>query len=244
MGTQRRSNIRTIGLVVLLVTLCGVVAEDTQAASDLNTVLERAQNYVVAYEEQLGTIIGEETYDQTAIWHGSRLRGMKVETQRRRMSSDFLLTRVAGEWYGVRNVQVVDLKPVTGKRPDFAGILKQSPDAVAEQLDEISRNNRRYNIADFTRTFNVPTFPLTILHRSNFGRFTFEKADETTIGNVMTWEIRFAEVLHPTMIQDLLGNDQPQHGRLWIDPETGKVLKTETLIDAKPGAVSRNATLS
>ena len=53
----------------------------------------------------------------------------------------------------------------------------------------------------------------------------------------MTWEVRFSEVVHPTMIRDLKGNDQVQHGRLWIDPKTGQILKTETIIDSRYGDV-------
>ena len=34
------------------------------------------------------------------------------------------------------------------------------------------------------------------------------------------------------MIRELSGNDQPQQGSLWIDPTTGKALKTDTFIDA------------
>jgi hypothetical protein len=160
-----------------------------------------------------------------------------VGTQRRRLSSDFLLTRVGGEWFGVRNVLEVDSKRADEKNTDFSKILSRSPESLSEDLRNMNRSSSRYNIGDFTRTFNLPTFPLTMLHASNFRRFTFEKGQEKKIGDVMTWEIRFSEVVHPTMVRDLKGNDQVQHGRLWIDPKTGQILKTETVIDARYGDV-------
>jgi hypothetical protein len=234
---------RNVAFGILLLVCCGIAGNArTQAVADLKTVLERALNYVANYEEQLGAIIGEESYKQTAVWDGTRPGGLRVGTQRRRMLSDFLLTRVETEWYGVRNVRTVDGKPVSDKQTDFAKILTQSPDTVAAQLGEISKNNRRYNIGDFIRTFNVPTYPLKVLYRSNFRRFAFELKGKTSIGNVMVWEIRFTEVLHPTMIMDLSGDDQPQHGTLWIDPATGEVLKTETVIDARRGTVRGTVT--
>jgi hypothetical protein len=44
------------------------------------------------------------------------------------------------------------------------------------------------------------------------------------------------------MIRDLKNNDQAQHGRLWIDPSTGRILKTETLIDARTGDIQAKVT--
>jgi hypothetical protein len=137
----------------------------------------------------------------------------------------------------------VDQRRVDGKRADFARILAQSPVSAAEQLEEITAANRRYNLGDFIRTFNVPTFPLTILHSSNVGRFVFEKETEMTIGDTPAWEIGFSEVSHPTMIQDLKNNDQAQQGKLWIDPDTGTVLKTETRINAQTGSLWSKVTL-
>jgi hypothetical protein len=234
---------RNFAFGTFLLVCCGIAGTArAQAVGDLKTVLEHAQNYVANYEEQLGAIIGEEAYRQTAVWDGTRPGGLRVGRQRRQMSSDFLLTRVESEWYGVRNVRTVDGKPVSDNQADFAKILTQSPDTAAAQLDEISKNNRRYNLGDFIRTFNVPTYPLKVLYRSNFRRFVFELKGKTSIGDVMVWEIRFTEVLHPTMITDLSGDDQPQHGTLWIDPATGEVLKTETVIDARSRAVRGKVT--
>jgi hypothetical protein len=45
----------------------------------------------------------------------------------------------------------------------------------------------------------VPCFPAAIRG------FTFEKGAEKKICNATTWEIRFSETSHPTLIQDLKG---------------------------------------
>jgi hypothetical protein len=236
--------------ILLLVSLSVAANAGAQGEPGLKTVMERAQNYVESYEKQLGTLIGQEDYSQTAKWddhtavvNGIRRSGIRVGTQRRSMSSDFLLTRIDGQWFAVRNVLSVDRRRVDGKQPDFARILGQSSSSAAKQLEEISAANRRYNIGDFFRTFNEPTFPLKILYSSNASRFVFEKGAGKNIGNVAAWEIRFSETLHPTMIHDLQDNDQAQHGRLWLDPSTGAVLKTETEIDYRAGSVWGKVTL-
>ena len=217
---------------ILFVICCVLGAEIHAAAPNLSTVLDRAQKYVAAYEEQLGTLVGVEDYEQTAVWDNGPVR---TRYQKRRLSSDFLLMRVGGAWFGVREVLRVDLKPIEEKQTDFRRILGNDPGSLAEQFREINRSNSRYNIGDFVRTFNVPTFPLTILRRENFKRFTFKRRSLKNIENVATLEIEFSETAHPTMIRDLTGKDQQQHGRLWVDPETGRVLKTETLINANMG---------
>ena len=236
----------------ILFLICFTVAADAgpQGVPDLKTVIERAQNYVKAYQEQLGTLIGQENYEQAAKWdsnttvsNGTTRSGMRAGTQRRKMSSDFLLSRIEGQWFGVRNVLTVDQRRIDGKPADFARILAQSPVTAAQQLEAITAANRRYNIGDFIRTFNVPTFPLKILHSSNVSRFVFEKGAEKKIGNATALEIRFSEASHPTMIRDLNGNDQAQEGSLWIDPDTGTVLKTETRITARTGSIWGKVTL-
>jgi hypothetical protein len=226
---------RTAQYAILLLICLGATQAVAQVP-DLKTVLERAVGYVSAYEEQLGSVIGDEDYSQTAVWGGGR-------SQRRRLSSEFLLTRVENNWFGVRNVLHVNnpelgtarQPPEVGDRYDFSAMFAQPPDQIVQKLNEIARSNTRYNIGDFVRTFNVPTYSLTILRPANFRRFTFERGSEGRIETILAWEVRFSEIAHPTMIRELNGNDQPQQGSFWIDPNTGRILKTETFIDAHTG---------
>jgi hypothetical protein len=39
-----------------------------QSATDLNTVISRAADYVAKYEADLGNLIGTEEYLQTSVW--------------------------------------------------------------------------------------------------------------------------------------------------------------------------------
>ena len=43
----------------------------------------------------------------------------------------------------------------------------------------------------------------------------------------MASEIRFYETAYPTLIRDLVGNDELQQGRSWIDLYNGEILKIE-----------------
>ena len=175
--------------------ICLTATQAVAQVRDLKAVLERAVSYVSAYEEKLGSIIGNEDYSQTAKWGGGR-------SQRRRLSSEFLLTRVGSTWFGVRNVLHVDSPelgtsrklPEVGDTYDFSGVFAQPRDQLVQKLNEIVRSNTRYNIGDFVRTFNVPTYSLTILLPANFRGFSFEKGSEGRIENIFAWEAGFTRL--------------------------------------------------
>jgi hypothetical protein len=229
--------VNTAGRAIVLLICCSVAAAGKTAA-DLKTVLDRAQNYVAIYEQQLGTVIAEEDYKQKAIWEAARR--VVGRTDERHLSSDFLLMRLGKTWFGVRNVLRVDSKPVGDTPANFSSILSQPSASAIQRFREIQASNTRYNLGDFVRTFNVPTFPLAIIERANFKGFAFKRIAEKKFDGTLTWEIRFSETARPTMIRDLQLNDQVQHGRLWIDPETGRVFATETLIEVKTGRMKFN----
>jgi hypothetical protein len=218
---------------------------EAQGKSDLKVVLERARVYVEQYEEQLGTLIGQEDYVQTAVWTSAGqppeitgpIRGGGRREQRR-LSSDFLLIRVGSTWLGVRNVLNLDGYPVKQEEEEFDAIFKDSPEAIVQRLKAIQQVNSRYNIGDFMRTINVPTFPLTFLRQANIARFRFEKANEKKIDNVKTWGVRFVETSHPALVRSLNGEDEYTHGTFWIDSETGTVRKVETFIQGRTSGQS------
>ena len=137
---------RTAQYAIFLL-ICQSATPAVAQVPNLKTVLERAVGCISAYEEQLGSIIGDEDYSQTAKWGGGR-------QQRRRLSSEFLLTRVGSTWFGVRNVLHVDSPelgtsrklPEVGDTYDFSGIFAQPRDQLVQKLNEIVRSNTRYNI--------------------------------------------------------------------------------------------------
>jgi hypothetical protein len=122
--------------------------------------------------------------------------------------------------------------------------LEGSADAVVRRLRNILIDNARYNIGDLARTINVPTFSLTILRAAAMQHFSFKKGPATKIGDVTTREIRFDEVVRPTLVRGFNGEDEYQHGTLWIDPLTGKLLKTEVAIKGKSGKNTFEATIT
>ena len=236
--------------------VCFFVFSGAAHAQSLDDILDRARRYVAAYEEDFGTLIGEEEYVQTATWQAQSTGGSVIGSgrggaapssagrrQQRRLSSDFLLVRIGPTWYGVRNVLRVDGLRTEARENSFSAILAKSPDALAEQLDAIYVDNARYNIGDFQRTFNIPTFPLTILRDENFQRFVFEPGGDKEIDKVQVREVKFSEARRPTLVRGPSGEERFSHGSLWIDPASGRILKTEITVDGKTGSTSFKASM-
>ena len=86
----------------------------------------------------------------------------------------------------------------------------------------------RYNIGDFRRSTNLPTFPLEILDSENLDLFNFSKQGEERIGNVRTWKFDFNDRSRRTLLMTT-GIGRPERfslsGSFWIEPSTGKVFE-------------------
>jgi hypothetical protein len=194
------------------------------AEASLETIVERATAYARDYEDRLGTIVGEEAYYQKAVWSISPESGQDFYeeiVEERRLASEFLLLRVESAWFGVRVVLNVDGEPREASTDFAPEVLEISSSLLATWPDNV-----QYNIGDFRRTFNVPTYVLTLLRPLNIRRFAFDRMP-TTDTNDGVVEVGFREVVRPTLVQGLNGEDRFARGRLWIVPETGAIRKTE-----------------
>ena len=96
----------------------------------------------------------------------------------------------------------------------------------AEQLARVAASSARYNIGPARRNFNVPTMGLLVASPANQGRFAFELRGYDTIEGVRVALIAFSETATPTLItRD--GHDWPSRGLLWVEPEAGRVWRTD-----------------
>jgi hypothetical protein len=91
----------------------------------------------------------------------------------------------------------------------------------------IVRENAKYNIGNIYRTINVPLQALDLLHPENRTRFDFSAAGQERVGGQDTEVIAFQERSVPTLVSDGFGGELLAHGRVWVDPATGAVFRTE-----------------
>ena len=216
---------------VLAAFLMLAASSQPQNAPELMTVLHRATEYVARYEAELGNLIGAEEYVQNAVWLDPNRRVVAKRLQRR-VSSDFLIIQVGAEWVALRKATRVDGSKVKETEPAFEDAFDNSPEANEKLLLAMKGESTRYNIGDIIRTINVPTVALKVLRESEFSRFAFERAGSSKIEGVQTWAVRFREEGAPTLVLGEKNQFLYSNGTLWIEPETGRVLRTEFNVES------------
>jgi len=216
--------------IVFSATLCLVLNEHGRSAQHAE-ILKRATEYVTKYEAELGNLIASEEYLQNVAWLVRGARGPMVgRRQQRRTSSDFLMIQIGPEWTGLRKVNSLDGFKVKDEET-FEEAFDDSPAGNSKRLKGLIEESARHNIGDILRQINVPTFALSVMRKGYVEGFTFERAGDDKINGTQTLAFRFREVSLPTMVRGKNNENLFSTGTLWIEPETGRILKTEFLVE-------------
>jgi hypothetical protein len=208
-----------------------VVAIATSASGQprpptLNDVLSRLDAYLERYETTVATVVAEERYSQTLEFKA--FAGQQTRTLR----SDYALARAPGgqAWSGFRDTYEVDGQPVRDRQDRLLALLAEGSAASAQQALRITRENARYNIGEavVTRTTNVPTVALDLIHPRHRSRFAFARSGEEVLDGTPVWVLSYRERGgRPTVVRTPTGRDRRTNGRVWVDPWSGEVLRTE-----------------
>jgi hypothetical protein len=214
---------RAAGAWVLAAVSVGPVFVSAQKPP-LDAVLRLSGAYLAEYEGQVGSVISEEHYTQMR-------RGGSAASNTRVLKSDILVIN-AGEagWFGFRDVYEVDGHSV---RDHTARLLALVTAPVADSLDQARRltdESARFNLGDGVRTLNMPTTALIFLRRTEQARSTWTMAGDKRIAGRPTVELRFAEQTTPRMIRT--GDGAAARGRFWIEPDSGRIVRSELSIDS------------
>jgi hypothetical protein len=227
------------GRVLTVAALCSalwpVTLRSQQTIGELDLLLERLGQYLLAYESQLTTVVANERYDQSQMTPMGRSRSMI--SQSRRLESQIAFLRLPNEaiWYGVRDVQRVD-----GVRVD-EGVKTQLLEELLQRLDggsmieaaKIVAKSAQYNLGG-PRTVNMPTTPLAVLHPDNHVRFVFKVNGKAKIQGRQTTRLDFEEFDEPTLVAGT--EDIPVFivGSAWIEPESGVLWRVELTLKPQP----------
>jgi hypothetical protein len=215
-----------------------MLASPAAKDSPLQELLARTGDYITRFQRDLSSIVAEEEYVQDVV--GGR------EARHRELRSDLLLVRplTTSRYVLFRDVFEVDGKAVRA-RDERLRTLAANPAAVSAA--QIVEESARYNIGDIERTINVPLLPLEFLLPDNQWRFKFAFSaphSPPSIEQVLpdsphfkvsteVWVIEYREVERKTMIRKNDGKDVPARGRFWIEPQSGRVLMSELIVEDK-----------
>jgi len=221
-----------LALFVLLPFCVPALPLPAQASDQLDAMLDKAGDYVSAYERTFVGVVAEETYRQEVRGRaGTDQRGFAVEPrgQRRDLKSDMLLVRApAGDrWIQFRDVFEVDGKPVRDRTERLAKLFLQPSASTQQQVDDIAAASARYNIGGVNRNVNLPVLALTVLEPQNRPWFSFK--GRKTGG---TFELEYQEERGGTLIRGAGDRAMPSRGRFTIDLATGRVLASELIAES------------
>jgi hypothetical protein len=186
--------------------------------SSLETVLGRAAAYVEDYRRILGGVIAEEAYSQ------------EYSDASRRTISDLLLfssPELSQPWLAFRDVLSVDGAPVADREARLRDLLRETPEVSTERWERLVAESARFNIGPIFRNVNAPTLALQFLTSGDQPRSSFAAAGEDHVDGAAAWMVDFQERTGPALIRGREGRELFAHGRVWIEPETGRVMQTD-----------------
>jgi hypothetical protein len=195
---------------------------EAQATPSLDEVMARATAYLRAYSRDYAATIADEHYSQSAAREG------------RVLDSEFGILRLPGsQWLGFRDVVRVDGSPVRDREARLARLFADAAsasgltEATAAQATRVIEESVRFNIGAIQRTINSPALVLELLDPTHHGSFEFSKGGDDTVAGIRAWRIKFVERARPTIIRTLNDGDVPALGDIWIDPDTGRLLRAD-----------------
>ena len=228
---------------------------------EVEEAVGRAAAYATAYETALSGLVAEEKYAQRTYKYQSQmvtetpnaggrplsavphLEGDWVPDAERHLRADFLLVKAQGgdRWLPFRDVFEVDGKAVREREQRLQNLFLKAPATAAERAAEINAESARYNIGFVERNVNLPTLALRYLDPARRAGLLFRRLGQSTVAGVRSWELAFAERGSPAVVRDG-SKDIPATGSFWIDPATGRVIRSTMRLQI--GTVSIEVTVT
>jgi hypothetical protein len=206
-----------------------VHAAEAPQPPTLPSLLTAAASYVADYEERASFFLFEERYVQSVQTQGPSAPPGSSRTLRSEVA---LVNTPDFGWIGFRDVFEVDGRAV-GNRQNrlealFTGSLSNDTLTRARILADESA---RFNLGSVQRTVNYPTMALVFLREAHHARSTFTREDPARVNGVPTWIVGFTETERPTLVGSQIAEspsgDVSARGRFWIEPESGRVRRSE-----------------
>jgi hypothetical protein len=216
--------VRAVTVLLIASTTAGAGAPI--AAQSAPDSVASVQAFAERYQRDAPSLVAHEEYVQNATY--SATRGTRQVT-----TAELVMVRLQGTagWISFRDVLTVDKRQI-GDRQERLLKLLQSPQPTAlAQARAIARESARYNLGAVTRTMNVPDSALEYLQPRNAGRVQFETLRNETIDGRPVVVLRFREASGPAVIRNLMGRDLLARGRVWAEPGSGEIVRTELLIE-------------
>jgi hypothetical protein len=216
----------------------GPAAQTSPPQLPLDAILRNAGEYIEKLVSDASGIVFEEDYAQQVR--------VRVVTTRHLRSDLTVLTDPGEGWIEFRDVFEVDDKPVRDRDERLVKLFA-SPNADARaQARRIIAEGSRYNLdvasMRISRSINLPMTALRFLWPANQSRSRFTRTGYATVADHRAAVVEFRETAKPRLIGS--SDDAACHGRLWIEPDTGLVLRSQLQLTTARDRAQTAATIT
>lgn len=213
------ARVRSLVVVVAVLVLAApVTAQKTPPVAD---VLKAVTDYLASYAPRVSGVSLEEEYTLLEV-SGGRV-GLT-----RRITSDVVLLNLAGRILGLRDPFLVDDNALRERTPRVTTLLAKPSEAAWARAQAYAGESARFFLDELILRLNDPTLTLQYVLPDNQARVTYKIDGRKKIAGVDTVVLKFQETKTkpPAYIVDTPGKAVAS-GKLWIEPATGRVLRTE-----------------
>lgn len=219
-------------LAAMLSAFAGVrPAAQSRAVPDPE-LLQRVRAYSERYLATMTSVVAHERFEQNISDRRNRSRSVDLR-------SDVLTLRLPGSgepvWF--RDVYEVDGRPVRDREQRLLRLLESNAPGALDAMRTIAAESARFNLGRVPRTTNVPDLVFSYLVAPP-GHVALSSARTATLEGQRLMVLRFEEAGTPTVVRTASGSDTAGRGRIWVEPATGDVVRSEVTL----GDVTSSAT--
>ncbi len=213
-------------------------AQNAPPQLPLDAILRNAGAYVEKLVSDASGLVLEEDYAQQVR--------VQVVTTRHLRSDLTVMVDHDENWIEFRDVFEVDDKPVRDRDDRLIKLFASpSPDARA-QARRIIAEGSRYNLdvasMRISRSINLPMTALRFLWPTSQSRSRFNRTGYANVSDHRTAVVEFRETAKPRIIGS--SDDAASRGTLWIEPDTGMVLRTQLQLTTARDRAQTAATIT
>lgn len=244
-----RYRLGTVSAVMLAVSHVAAGAQPTP----VDTVLTRVARYVADFIPRFANVVAIETYEQrTLLPAGMKAEGFRSQSIEWRLSSDFMLVRyqlAELNWVAFRDPIVVNGTVVDRPKDRLVRLFTEPGIDDTERLAVIATESIRFQIPGGSPAVTNPLLVVALMQAHYQPRFRFTLGSEEVVAGTRVRRLRFEEredqPAEPgnengarLKWPPLLGDVGRVRGTAWVEPETGRIVKTE----ARLGAAAKSST--
>lgn len=210
---------------MVVVVLAGIAALGTPTAAQKEPaaadVLRAATEYLATYATRVSGVSLEEAYTMLDVTGG------RIATTRR-VHSDVILLNLAGKVIALRDAFSLDDNPLRERTPRITSLLAKPSQAAWDQAQAYASESVRHFQDDLIVRLNEPTLALQFIAPENQLKVAYKIDGKKKIGGVKVVGLRFQEPKNREADYIIKTRGKAAgSGRLWIDPATGRIHRTE-----------------